>query len=648
MTRIITISNDNMAMSGSGSSVSVSGSGSSGHNSGDDGNSHILSGTCGSFTNHCVLHSVCWMRVPTSVFTHPPNTGISRLPDDVLDLHIKPACTLPSRLNLFQVSRLFKTLMAVGMPRQSMIVVRHNGYVKYGRAPVLRLSREPPCLEETQAPFRMRLDAESELNLEYATIWSNKPVQDVLGVVELIVVKMRHALAQPVQTFRIASIPVTDEAVGLLYQNFPPSVRATVHTLCVRHQEVFHSRTASLFPYVPCVFPLVTTVKLHKTAVDIAMLFLAAPSLTSLQVSECPKTQGWPILANMTGLRDLRLSAYNMHDATNVRPAMDAITGATWLTSVQLMGFGTQGCVALAGFTALTSLCLSSMLNDTSNPSTFSAHLDEIARRSPGLRRLGLAVRPGVMVPSGWRQLEDVHVLHKTRVPYLDSIRNLVIEKTLAPYDAYPLDYSVLAAFPRNLVTLCVSYNALLSAVGCDELRQLSWTPVSRDGEFQLSHHVSLLVAVSQEAGAWPLLDRLLILQESMSQSGQKTSREDRDLQNTYNAQLLQTLASRTPCNITHVTIQQGEHGPGTFEALCKMPVLHSVTLIGMVVNITRLRNLLRKPCMRLIELIGVVGVDAGQVEMLRKEARPGGKILSMELCDLDVARTGAFDWIYS
>lgn len=547
---------------------------------------------------------------------------------------------------------MFKRLMGMGLPRQSIIIVKHNDVIKHQRATAARLSREAPSLEEHEAPVHMRGDAESEIALDFRTSWFGRSTADVLALVEHVVERMLLKQTQPVQAFRISSVPVSDDAIRAIICNFPKSVRATIHTLCVRHNEVSQPRNHALFPFgasLESVFPRLTTIKLHKTGVDLDLIHVVAPQLTSLQLSLCPKSVGWHKLAAMTGLRDLGFSIFNMHDAASFLPALEAIKGATWLTAIKLHRLGALGCAALSGFTALTSLSLCTPPQNmaASTPSSlFQAYLDMVASKSPGLRRLELMVVPGICVPACWTQLEYLHVSHKTHVPHLLTIRNLVIDKTLAPYDAYPLEYHQLCPLPRNLVSLHASYNALPSAVRCGHLRQISWTPVSRDGEFQLCNHISLLMSIMQGFGAWPLLDRVLILQESVSQSGMRMSREDKDLQNIYNSQLLQTLASRKlRCCITHVTIHQAEPGPGTFEALYRMPSLRSVTLIGMAVNITRLRNLLRLPCVRLLELIGVAGVDAAQVELLRKEVHPGGKVLSMELVHMDVMNGEGFDW---
>lgn len=560
------------------------------------------------------------------------------LSEDILDRDLKPACSLADRLKLFQVSRLFKKIMAENMPRQTVVELRNNAPVAERRAIAPRLSTEPPCVEEYDAPVRMRRDAESELSVVFGTCWTAKPMQDVLDRVVAVAERMRLRHAQPVQALYLSCTPLSDVPMRDVMRGLPPIVRDSIHTLCARHPAFpGFSQKDMMFPFHEILtFPAVTTVRLHNTAADIKAMSMTIPMLRSLQLTSCPQITGWNCLSTMTRLRDLTFVATMHQQDSGVGTALTAIGEATWLSSIRLPWIGAEGCAALTAFTNLDTLVLgmTSLQTDMQRAAT-QANLELIAGRSPDLRRLDLASVPGMRVPAMWTHLEELCVLNQTPIPQLSSIRKLVIGKTLGMWDDTSLPFPRLPALPPHLRSLHASYNALPSAVGCTELEQLAWTRASHDSDFQLRDHVALLASLTSDV--WPRLHSLLILHE---EPVYKVQVEDREVQIIYNAQLLETLASRSVSRIGHVTLHQNEPGTGTFETLCKMQ-LRSVTLIGMRVNVMRLRSILRQPSMRLLELVGVSGVDVAQIAQLRKEARGSCRVHCIKMSELDVGGNG-------
>lgn len=571
-------------------------------------------------------------------------------------------------MNAFEACRQLCALVREGMPRQSLItamgkeaMTHRLSHISHARARVPRLSHVPPCLEEYDTPasdcngdgiLRTLLDAESELTVDFDSY--HKPLANVTGKVARTVEHMRVCKTQQVQALTLLCSFRTDEPLRALLRDLPTSILGSIHTLCIWRAcstfTRFTSHAAPLFPYTPTLmFTSVTTLRLRNMSADLVVVSKVLPGLTSLELSNCFRLDRWEGLPCLTRLQDLAVSQLQPDAASDVR-VWAAIRSLSHLHSVKLVECWVNASAALTGFTQLTSLSLGIRNMNITQRSRFQSDLDAIAVSSPDIRRLALSVPPGVNIPTTWTAVSDLYVKHKTVVPYLSSIRRLEIERTLTATCLESFAYHRLPPLPRNLQSLKAAYNALRSAVGCHELEHLVWTGFSDHRVFKLADHVALLAAVVNGWRVWPRLKRVLVLQESIRQSHCRCHEDNsdthvRDTQIIYNAQLLETLACRGPPScIEHVTLHQHVPGTGTFEALCKMP-LCSVTLIRMNVVLSDLCLLLTVSTLRLLELIGVNGIDDGEMVILRDNARRCGcKVHTTEMQDLDV---GTSNWPY-
>lgn len=571
-------------------------------------------------------------------------SSFKKIPDDVLREHLEPACTLTVLMNLRHCCRdLLRVLVAV--PRQIVITARNNPLTVHPpTAP--RWTDQPPCLAEYECQqTRMPDDAESMVIVELGPTSDAKVLELLSSKIDAFAVRLQVEAAQPIRIIQLTSESNRKHSLQQVMLLLPNEVRAQIHTLCVgllpapwwgtgqqRADDVPH------FPFLTPPMDKVTTVKLFQSAVDLGQFSDVFPNISSLQLVECPLLTNVEAIADLQGLRDFKYSSKLEHPSFEV--ALSIISTAPPLTSISLRlldrtsGQGDRAVEALSVLTGLKSLSLE--FTNVYDMESFQDHLNELAANSPGVKHLVL-ILPGdeARVPVVWTQIEDLRVTHLMPVPDLPSMRTLVIERAINNYENRPLPYTPQEdPLPEFLEVLTCSYDALIHAVRCNNMQQITWTPCTRQQvgghHFQQENHVALLVAV-RSASIWSRLDRLLIQQDPAYHQKDDPSKEQREMQYIYNAQLLQSLASRANCVITQVSIDQSRLGTGAHEALCKMP-LRTLTLINMEVNITQLNGFIRIPTLRLLELINIRGPTGVQLDNLKTSA-----VMVRRLADTEV-----------
>lgn len=555
------------------------------------------------------------------------------LNDSLLLVRLIPHLPLSSLLSLSEVSARWNSLCDGLLPRQTLIESA-EGTLIIRRTPVSRRSLESPSLDALFLRHSVRLppDAQSELTVDLSHVQQLVPMQIKISEVAA---RMQGRHAQPIRIMYL--LCMRSESVRSLLLGLPASVQASLHTLCIRciSLSIIIQSPSPLFPFGhEVIFQRLTTVKLHRTGVNCDALAAAMPNLISLQLSMCCPVHAWSRLRAFTQLRSLCI-VFCPDTPEYIPPALTAIGMLTWLSAIRLSGAGSQEvCIALSPLANLERLCLRVEVFTSSQ--FFQQALTNLALRLPRMRHLELQLTKGlplggITLPVSWTQLQTLDVSHRTPIPYLSSMTHLVLRRS----SAY-VSYVDLPPLPRHLKGLRAPYNALRSAVGCEELRELSWTPPF--GVVTPSQHAALLVAVSQE-GVWPDLDKVLILPDRVGFPLQMYEH--------YSGQLLDTLATRpSGCVITHVTVHQNDN---TMDALCKIKSLHSITLIEMYVPPrTSLLTLLIQslPHLRLLEMIGVLGPDHDdRTRLLEVAALHDVVLLVSEMGELDSGVASRFDW---
>lgn len=529
--------------------------------------------------------------------------GLDDLNDTQLLVGLMPHLTLPSLLNLCEVSWRWHRLCWDLIPRQTRIeIVGDSGQVTVRRSPTSRLSWEVPSLADHQAPLYMRPDSESQLTVDLEGTNHFIPTQALVQKMTQVVTRMQEQHAQPLQILYLLCMRTSEDPLQDLFAALPSDACKHIHTLCVHYPTFAGYHSLSLFPFnINVSFTSLVTVRLERVGFDMEALTVALPTLTSLYLSNChPVAPSWTALTSLTKLSHLCLM-FSGNSKAHAWPALESVRYLTNLTSIRLVGVpACETCCALMPLTSVKMLCMNTDLA-SEEVYDFQQALNTLAGRVQ-LRHLDFSTclpLGEVMIPVGWTHLESLNVSYCIHVPYLSSLTRLILRRS-AMYVRDP----PLPPLPRNLVSLQAPYNALCSAVGCDSLRELIWTQATVD--FFESHQIGLLLAVSQP-GVWPLLDRVLILRDS---AGLLT-------EHAYSGQLLDALAVRPFSIITHVTVQQDTP---LIEVLCKMRVLHSITLIDACVTLQGLRTLLKLPNLTLLELIGVHGIDYEELAVLEQE----------------------------
>lgn len=368
-------------------------------------------------------------------------------------------------------------------------------------------------------------------------------------------------------------------------------------------------------------FNKLVTLELGVMSVDLETLRVALPQIRSLHIRFCHPVRSWESLVRLTELEHLEIE-FGLDDASKqqIEPALTVIRKMVPLTSVRLSRVpGIEACAALLPLTRIEILSLRVTVPGDEMPE-FQRGL---AALSPSMRNFDLSLEnfPHVptagSVPAAWTRLERVVVPFRTEIPYLNGIVRLAIREVAS--DEWQREFSPL---PRNLELLWCPYSMLLAAVACDSLKELIVTrPILNPSEpepepdmeggsvwFPASQQEALQVAVSQ-AGIWPLLDRVLFLRGMYGTDTEEVL---------YRPQLLDALASRSSCIITHVTLQLVDP---LISTLCKIQSLRSITLIDATVSLDSLRPLLKLPNLKLIEFVRVDGLVSGVQDLLQAEA---------------------------
>lgn len=521
--------------------------------------------------------------------------------------------SLPGRLALFETCKQFSGQMRSLplLPKQTLMEVTHTVTVKQGPCP--RRSSEGPCLSliHLRAPLCVHQGDESELTIRLR-VYPFSNLRTHLGRLRDRLRELDHRMlkgaAKPLHTLYMLADSVEGMNVRQLLKDFPKN-------LC--NISVFCIEGAMLTKLPTQIFGQLTTLKLKRvhpfSIEDIGEAALSR--LQSLELILCGHISSTQGLASATNLEHLGIS-----DTYLTVPCWDCIRQLTWLTSLRLLDVFIPPDV-LTVFTHLESLSIAPAPLGWLQPVPADLHMEllQLSRTAHGLRYLGIRCCRYFLFPADWNLLTSVSLPHWIyTIPDLPSITRL----TLRPTKCRTLEQLHFHSMPfgrtsPNLSHLCAPYHILRLAAWSHALIEMVWTPSLL--ELRDSEHAALLNIARGDS--WPLLRRVLVLLGDGMQV---------DIwQGLRNAWLLEALASRDVCAITHVTVQQGE-SHGAVEALAPMPKLCCVTLIGMLVGITELHTLLRRSrSVRVLELVGIKGVSRMEIRGLKAVAKRRGIVVS-------------------
>lgn len=538
---------------------------------------------------------------------------------------------------MFVVSRRYRDLITVHLPRQTLVFISHvDGPVqaKHARGPQ-HGSISRPCLDHYRAPQLASEHGPSELTVDFFVTTCEEsygghitrcfpnqiPVQQFIDKVAAVFYRVpwtqSPTLYQPVCILRVLNAQLTDGYTEQLLSTFPAAVSTSLHTLYLKGQ---YSQRQHInrppFSFCGGALPHITTLDLDDTPVDLRDIAVGLPNLTSLNIASSSnilhQVIGWPSVPLLTALQHLGLETGNEDE-------LRAIVRMTWLSSLSISNWASTSQVFIQGFSRLHTLSLSckniGLCDD--QRINFQTGLDVVAMGSPGVRKLSLFISFGFTIPEHWNNLEDVEVNMYTAVPQLPSITRLqLVDERKYVHTDYCLD---IAPMPRNLLSLEAPFDALLSATRCNSLSELIWTPAYN---FPMSKHASLLVAAFKPE-VWPLLNTAIIVSRRLGTYG---AREKEDV---YSMQLCEILATRRRCDITHVTLHEGDLSSSDVKTLSKMPLV-SLTLKHINTKLTCLLNLLAMPGLKLILLDGISGLTSGQQEELHLAGEKEGVLVQV------------------
>lgn len=570
-------------------------------------------------SHHAPEMERCQHTNPVILSDHQMEASLSALPDDVLR-HTITLMTLQSRLCLCGVSRGLLTLVAPVIPRQYLLA-RVQGLVQEDRIesrPVLprRCLRHPPSLSLVPTGAQTSLF----IDLDFR---SPPEVQHLATEI--------MAVGKHLPGLRVLSVISYQTRLQQVMDSLTPAMRSSIVTVrLARHYSDFSVPVPLLVATRGCGMPMLTSVKLMRVSADLERLGAVCPNLTSLHVSEDHNgsVTGWKHMASsLSRLRDLRVTSRSVLGLLSC-DALDGLMSAPprELTSLGLMGIGNASTMYAAA-ASIKGNCLRSLSLRLSSAQRLSGMweaaecqfaLDQTAVSHPGLTHLELDANRKIRIPEAWESLTNITSLHTTPIPGLPSITALVIRWAMTfsfrPSRLIPL-------LPPHLVRLEIPYGLLRSALACQSLHELVWTPHAQ-GCFPGSEQANLLAEVARQ-DAWPSLRRILVLPTRLrgtwvlSDEPGEARRHCR-----HSAQLLTLLGSMVSCGVTHVTVfQRSAQQFGMVEALCKMTSLESVTLVKMRITAMQLRRLVHMQHMRVVELVGATQLSKRQFDCVREDA---------------------------
>lgn len=536
---------------------------------------------------------------------------------DLTDVYVSllDSCTQPERWALFCVNKYLHQVTRPHLPLRMYVRVSHEG-ISRSCASAQRSHTDLPILTETfRVPTYLRADAFSQLTVDFSgkSIWP----APCLGLEDEVWSTALHNLEgfRPLRTVHLLCNNHCKTPLGGILQNIHQGIRGSVTTLELRYGYQHWSQGSGysfllLSMQEDVVFEHLTTLTLSVgtdlNCIQQGML----QQLQTLELSCCIIT-GWEVLPQLSNLKTLRISRCIGED--NI---VDVISRVTWLKELRVKGmyFTSE---ALHDYTRLEVLGLWYPLCSPPRTGSLQADLALLGAGCPLLRVLDVCVPVEFVVPDTWQvglESFSIHYKYHSWCPAIPNVTELKLSWENPGY--MPDGFFDSFNMPPRLRKLSGPGDALLAALGCHELREITVTPFSLF--FMMNNQERLLLAVG-DASVWSQLDRLLILFEGRNHWARMYMRQ---LQS-YHVQLLRAVASRRACVITHITLEQSS--AAALEAAIMVTSVRSMTLMNMSVGITALQRALRMPRLELLELMGISGITKHERRGLRAVARLRG-----------------------